>query len=101
MAIIMQMVTNRLHPPHGACNDELGYQHDMYALNSNASYSKLSCLKSCYQAIVERHCNCSVPSYYVVNRDNVCNMTDDIVSTCTLPSTCHEEKRHLKKTPKH
>ncbi|KAK7496042.1 hypothetical protein BaRGS_00012743 [Batillaria attramentaria] len=73
---------NRLPPKHGSCDDS-ATSADVYAASLNTSYSKLSCLKSCYRLIAQRHCNCSMPIYYVEDRESVCDMADDEVDACT------------------
>ncbi|XP_076465407.1 epithelial sodium channel subunit gamma-like [Babylonia areolata] len=82
----------RLEPPHGTCN-AAGSGSDLYVQTRNSTYSKLSCLKSCYQNIAITHCNCSLPIYIIPEGSTVCNMTDDAVDTCTssLPETVPEE----------
>ena len=71
---MLQVEIVRLGPPHGACAPG-GSPLDHYAAELNTHYTKLSCLKSCYQTIVNTHCNCSVPMYIVTNGTYVCNMT--------------------------
>ncbi|KAK7116106.1 hypothetical protein V1264_001849 [Littorina saxatilis] len=84
--MFMQREIIRLEPPHGTC-DYRGSTTDLYTKNYNTTYSKLSCLKSCYQTIVNRYCNCSWPMYYISDTTNVCNLTDHTVDTCTAGLT--------------
>ncbi|KAL8568700.1 hypothetical protein ACOMHN_058429 [Nucella lapillus] len=83
---------SRLGSPHGSC-DDFSQEHDEYVQQLNLTYRKLSCLKSCYQAIVQRHCNCSLPMYFVADRFTVCNMTIGSVDLCAsrLPTSVPRE----------
>lgn len=57
------------------CGD-FGETPDYYRTNLGTDYSKLSCLKSCYQDLIVKYCKCAVPLYYVLDNVTVCNMTD-------------------------
>ncbi|XP_050401081.2 degenerin unc-8-like [Patella vulgata] len=72
----------RLEPPHSDCANK-GLINDLYMKNLKTNYSKLSCMKSCYQMLIIEECNCSEPFYYVENRENVCNMTNNTIAQCT------------------
>ncbi|XP_041368150.1 degenerin-like protein asic-1 [Gigantopelta aegis] len=81
----------RLPEPHGTCASE-GTEPDLYMTYQNTTYSKLSCMKSCYQRIILENCGCAVPFFYVVNWTNGCNMSDPETEMCVkeLPSTQSE-----------
>ncbi|KAK6179325.1 hypothetical protein SNE40_011713 [Patella caerulea] len=71
----------RLEPPHSDCATK-GLIDDLYMKNLNTNYSKLSCMNSCYQMLIIEECNCSDPTLYVENRNNVCNMTNHNIASC-------------------
>ncbi|XP_046554137.1 acid-sensing ion channel 2-like [Haliotis rubra] len=89
----------RLTPPHGVCA-EMGLVEDFYNTNLHTNYSKLSCLKSCYQNLVIKYCHCAMPGLYVPANITVCNMTNTTVETCSteLPDTQKAEFQQCDKS---
>ncbi|XP_050401796.1 degenerin-like protein asic-1 [Patella vulgata] len=71
----------RLEPPHADCATK-GLIEDIYMKNLKTNYSKLSCMKTCYQMLIMEECNCSNPTLYVENIENVCNMTNNTIAWC-------------------
>ncbi|ESP00693.1 hypothetical protein LOTGIDRAFT_157983 [Lottia gigantea] len=71
----------RLGPPHSDCAN-IGTTDDLYQLHSAYDYSKISCMKSCYQELIIDECGCESPVYYVVNKAGVCNMTNEDDEWC-------------------
>ncbi|XP_071102852.1 epithelial sodium channel subunit gamma-like [Haliotis cracherodii] len=72
----------RLPPPHGVCAEE-GLIEDIYNTNLHTNYSKLSCLKSCFQNLVIKYCHCAMPHLFVPANATVCDMTNTTVETCS------------------
>ncbi|GFO34209.1 amiloride-sensitive sodium channel subunit gamma [Plakobranchus ocellatus] len=89
-----QMQFSRLPPPHGVCA-ERGSVTDYYSKYLGTSYSKLSCLKSCYQNNIMEVCGCAVPFYFVPPSAIVCNMLDNVTENCVtqLPNVSPERFR--------
>ncbi|XP_067664680.1 amiloride-sensitive sodium channel subunit gamma-like [Haliotis asinina] len=90
---------SRLIPPHGVCAEK-GLVEDFYNTNLHTNYSKLSCLKSCYQTLIIKYCHCAMPSLYVPANVTVCNMTNTTVETCStgLPDTYRAEFQQCDKS---
>ncbi|XP_041375089.1 degenerin-like protein asic-1 [Gigantopelta aegis] len=78
---IRKVDIGRLPAPHGSCAIE-GKEPDLYVLYKNTTYSKLSCMKSCYQRLSILHCGCAVPFFYVVGETNICDMTKTDKEKC-------------------
>ncbi|BFY97650.1 hypothetical protein BsWGS_00690 [Bradybaena similaris] len=76
-----QVSFTRLPPPHGVCSDT-SQTTNYYEKYMGTEYTKLACLKSCYQDLILKNCNCSVPLYYVLENTTICNMTDLITEIC-------------------
>ncbi|GFO34208.1 amiloride-sensitive sodium channel subunit gamma [Plakobranchus ocellatus] len=78
---INQVKISRLPHPHGICANQ-GSITDYYAKYASTNYSKLSCLKSCYQNIVIDQCGCAVPFYFVPPGSVVCELMNSKVEKC-------------------
>ncbi|RUS89854.1 hypothetical protein EGW08_002384 [Elysia chlorotica] len=78
---IKQLKFSRLPPPHGVCAKK-GTIDDYYSKHIGTSYSKLSCLKSCYQNNIMAQCGCAVPFYFVPPKADVCNMLNKTTEWC-------------------
>ncbi|KAK3768071.1 hypothetical protein RRG08_045889 [Elysia crispata] len=78
---IKQLQFSRLPPPHGVCA-ERGDITDYYSKYLGSTYSKLSCLKSCYQDNMMSECGCAVPFYFVPPDAKVCNMLNKSTEWC-------------------
>lgn len=72
---------SRLPPPHGICSKK-GDIPDFYNTYVGTTYSKLSCLKSCYQQNIIEECGCAVPFYFVPPEATVCNMLINSTEWC-------------------
>lgn len=68
-------------PPHADCANE-GTTVDMYTSRFGTSYSKGTCMKSCYQEKFISVCGCALPFYLVPAGANVCTMEHGNTCKC-------------------
>ena len=71
---VLQTSVTRLPAPWGECVNNPDTA-TLYSEEYNVTYTKIACVKSCYQTAVADRCGCAMPEYPIPQGTSICNQT--------------------------
>ncbi|XP_048735212.2 degenerin unc-8-like [Ostrea edulis] len=93
---LKRVYVSRLEPIHGNCSKNPTIV-DEYMKRYDYSYTKRTCMKSCYQHTLMTDCNCACSNFIVPkNYTSICDFNNETTSICGMKSiatwdTCDEK----------